>query len=136
MTSPRRYRAIRHALLLVVTGFVVSACVQDNGTDFCKHHHQFHADHLDSIGRLTISLSNDGQLVQELELPAALRGSTVAGDFIALQFEDDDRLRQIDVSLFDQYPGLDEIEVSMSTHVTQKRFAISRQCERPIFRLD
>jgi len=134
--SSQSYRAIRHALLLVVTGIVVSACVQDNGTDLCRHHHQFHADHLDSIGRLTISLSDDGQLVHDLELPIGIRSSTVADDFVALQFEDNDRLRQIDISLFDQYPDLDEVEVSMSTHVTQKRFAISRQCEKPIFRLD
>jgi hypothetical protein len=133
---PRHHRVIRHALLLLIAGVATSACVRDDGVDFCRDHHQFHADHLDEIGRLTIDLSADGTLVQDFELPIGLRGMTTADELLTLQFEDDDRLRQIDVSIFDQFPDLDEVEVSMSTHVTQKRFAISRQCDRPIFRLD
>jgi len=122
--------------MLLIAAIATSACVQDDGTDFCRDHHQFHADHIDSIGRLTITLSADGTLVQDFELPSGLSSMTANDELLTLQFVDDDRLRQIDVSVFDQFPGLDEIEVSMSTHVTQKRFAISRQCERPIFRLD
>jgi hypothetical protein len=132
----RDHRAIRDVLLLIAAGIATSACVPDGGTDFCRDHQLFHADHLDSIGRLTISLSADGSLVQDFELPSGFASTTAADELLTLQFEDDDRLRQIDVSIFDQFPDLDEVEVSMSTHVTQKRFAISRQCDRPIFRLD
>ena len=127
---------IRHALILLFAGVATSACVRDTGTDFCRDHHRFHADHLAGIGRLTVVVSADGTVTEDLELPPGLGNSTATDEILTLQIEGDDRLRQIDVSIFEQFPDLDEIEVSMSTPVTQKRFAISRQCERPIFRLD
>jgi hypothetical protein len=52
------------------------------------------------------------------------------------QCGEDNRLRQLDIALFDLLPNLDEVEVSMTTPATQKRFAINRQCDAPIFRLD
>ena len=127
---------ICHALILLFAGIATSACVRDTGTDFCRDHHRFHADHLADIAKLTVTVSADGTVTDNLELPSGLGNTSATDDILALQIEDDDRLRQIDVSIFEQFPDLDEIEVSMSTHVTQKRFAISRQCERPIFRLD
>jgi hypothetical protein len=48
----------------------------------------------------------------------------------------DNRLRQVDVTLLDAVPDLEEIEVTFTTHATAKRFAISRRCPSAIFRLD
>lgn len=47
----------------------------------------------------------------------------------------DNRLKQVDVSLLDVIPELEEIEVNVTTEATAKHFAISRQCSSAIFRL-
>ncbi len=48
----------------------------------------------------------------------------------------DNKIGQLDVKLFESLPMIDEIEVTVTTPVTQKHFAISRQCESAIFRLN
>jgi hypothetical protein len=48
----------------------------------------------------------------------------------------DNKLGKINASLFDSFDQLDEVVTSMTTAVTSKRFAISRQCDSPIFKLD
>jgi hypothetical protein len=48
----------------------------------------------------------------------------------------DNRLRQVDVLLFDSLSNLEEVEVSVVTSATQKTFAINRQCESAIFRVE
>ncbi len=48
----------------------------------------------------------------------------------------DNKIGQLDIVLFDNLPSLEEIEVDVVTPVTQKHFAISRQCESAVFRLD
>ncbi len=48
----------------------------------------------------------------------------------------DNDLGQIDVLLFEALPALDEMLVDIKTPVTAKRFAISRQCANPIFRIE
>lgn len=48
----------------------------------------------------------------------------------------ENKLEQVDVVLFENLPVLDEVLVNVITPATAKRFAISRQCERAIFRLD
>jgi hypothetical protein len=45
-------------------------------------------------------------------------------------------LNQVDVSLFDLLPELDEVEVTIKTDATAKHFAISRQCSAAIFRIN
>ena len=45
------------------------------------------------------------------------------------------RIAQIDVLLFDVVDELDEVVANIATPATQKRFAINRQCDRAIFRL-
>ena len=47
----------------------------------------------------------------------------------------DNKVEQVDVALFDTLPDLDEIEVEVTTPATKKHFAISRQCDHPLFRL-
>ena len=46
------------------------------------------------------------------------------------------KVEQVDVLLFDSLPDLDEVLVSVTTPATAKRFAISRQCDQALFRLD
>jgi len=46
------------------------------------------------------------------------------------------KIGQIDVTLFDHVPELEEVVVNIATPATAKRFAISRQCSSAIFRLD
>jgi hypothetical protein len=48
----------------------------------------------------------------------------------------DNKLSQVDVLLFETLPELNEVEVSVVTPVTQKQFAINRQCESAIFRIE
>ena len=45
-------------------------------------------------------------------------------------------LNQVNVSLFDLLPELEEVEVTIRTDVTAKHFAISRQCSAAIFRIN
>ena len=70
-----------------------------------------------------------------------MTGSNVTSDadLIVATYEMDcgagTRIEQVDVLLFDVIEELDEIEVHVTTPATQKRFAINRQCDSPIFRL-
>jgi hypothetical protein len=48
----------------------------------------------------------------------------------------DNKIGQLDFVLFNTWPSLEEIEVNVVTPVTQKHFAIIRQCESAVFRLD
>lgn len=48
----------------------------------------------------------------------------------------DNKLGQLDILLFDNLPALDEVEVTVVTPATEKRFAINRACESAIFRLE
>ena len=131
----RYHKVCRKTLLvLVATGLV--ACTNNAEPDFCRDHNLFHAEHSDSIGFLTIDLAADGTISSKWRLPGELADFNATDSVIDLQFDEDGQLRQIDVSIFDLLPDLEEIEVDMTTPVTRKRFAISRQCERPIFRLD
>ena len=48
----------------------------------------------------------------------------------------DNKLGQIDVLLFESLTELAEVDVSVITPATQKHFAINRQCDSAIFRLE
>lgn len=48
----------------------------------------------------------------------------------------DNKLEQIDVLLFESLPELNEVDVTVTTPVTSKHFAIHRQCDSAIFRLE
>ena len=47
----------------------------------------------------------------------------------------DNKIGQVDVVLFNTLTSIEELEVSVVTPATQKHFAISRQCDSAIFRL-
>lgn len=149
----------------------MGACSGEDGADYCKNHHLFHPDHLDSIAALTIELSENGDLSGHLTIPRVVVGSlpeadvkqllgdparsftlqsdtacalSLAGISVTADSYDanyaancglDNQIGKIDVALFDQLTDLDEIVVAVTTPATGKRFSISRQCDRPIFRL-
>ncbi len=48
----------------------------------------------------------------------------------------DNKIDQLDILLFETLAALDEVEVTVTTPVTQKHFAINRQCDSAIFRLE
>ncbi len=48
----------------------------------------------------------------------------------------DNKIGQIDILLFETLAALDEVEVTVTTPVTQKHFAVNRQCGSAIFRLE
>jgi hypothetical protein len=62
------------------------------------------------------------------------------GDRIIAHYESrcgsDNKLGQLEINIFDAMPELEEIEVIVTTSATSKRFAINRQCDSAIFRLD
>ena len=78
----------------------------------------------------------------ETERPCAVSVTSIAvdGDSVEAQFAAscgaDNKLRRVNVSLFENVGNLEEVVTSVTTSATSKRFAISRQCDRPIFRLD
>lgn len=157
--------------LLPVTALVVTACSGDDGTDYCKNHYVFHADHLESTASLNIDISADGDLDGRLTVPRTVVGDMPDSELeqlfsdpersFTLQSETscalsltaidvtanslaanyaascgaDNQLGKINVALFDQWADLDEVVVSVVTPATSKHFGISRQCDKPIFRL-
>ena len=162
MTSKRQVaRLVRYVLAVGFTLSIV-ACSRSTEPDFCRDHHLVHRDHSDSVATLDIILSDDGLLTKELMVPVADGDSSSIGETFAMQADEGcsatesdvrrdnvgvhatyisdcgagNRLRQIDVSIFEQLPDLEELEVTMKTPATQKHFVISRQCDRPIFRLE
>ncbi len=48
----------------------------------------------------------------------------------------DNKIGQLDILLFETLAALDEVEVTVTTPVTQKHFAINRQCDSAIFRIE
>lgn len=149
----------------------LGACSSSDAGDYCKHHFEVHADHLESIASLNLFVSG-GDLSGELSIPgAALTGLAAnevdalfadAGNIFTVQSESecavavtasdrvsdaigahfeahcgsDNKLGTIDITLFDHLAELDELEASVTTSATAKHFAISRQCDAPIFRLE
>ena len=111
-------------------------CSSSSEPDFCRDHHLFHGEHADEVGVLNIDLAADDTLQKNLLLPDGTTVEDPDDELFGLTIESDGRLRQIDVFAFDLMPDLDELEVSMTTPVTGKRFVISRRCPNPLFRID
>lgn len=124
------------ATMMLFAVVASAGCSGGDEPDFCRNHRLFHADHAGSVGVLTIEIAEDGALRREMTLPDGSTMRDLDDDIFALTFDDDGGLRQLDIGVFDLLPELQEIEVTVVTPVTQKHFAISRQCERPIFGLE
>lgn len=57
---------------LLVLGLLLvgaSGCVQDEAPDFCKNHYLFHAEHADASARLSITMSENGDIQSKLQVP-------------------------------------------------------------------
>jgi hypothetical protein len=78
----------------------------------------------------------------ETERPCAVSVTSIVVDDDGLEAQfaascgADNRLRRVNVSLFESLGNLEEVVTSVTTSATSKNFGISRQCDRPIFRLD
>lgn len=154
----------------------ISACSNDNATNYCKNHDLFHNDHRDTLGNLVVNMKNTGLLVTDLTLPYSIFGYEPPDGAIVkleetlrdsqnvynLQTEHDckyanvtlyrgteainvhyesscgasNKIRQLNFTLFDTVPELNEIDVLVKTVAVSKRFVINRQCDSAIFRLD
>ncbi len=61
-------------------------------------------------------------------------------DSVAASYESncgvDNKIGQLDILLFEILPALDEVEVTITTPVTQKHFVINRHCSSAIFRIE
>jgi len=55
--------------ILLLVAAALGACGEDNGVDYCKNHYTHHSDHQDSAARLTIRLSEAGDLDGKLLIP-------------------------------------------------------------------
>jgi hypothetical protein len=69
--SDRKCRAA--AVLLALLG--LAGCVAEEAPEFCMNHGPFHAQHLDEIGSLTVTMAADGELISEVQLPAVVAGT-------------------------------------------------------------
>ncbi len=95
---------------------------------------------IDGIGELL----QDPQLVYTLQTTSDCTAATSTvrrlDSTVVATYESrcgiDNKIGQLDVVLFDSLTSLEELEVNVVTPATQKHFAISRQCESAIFRLD
>lgn len=160
---------ISRCFLLAIACVALAACSPEEAPEFCRDHVQFHAEHADTNGMLSVTMTAEGRIESEVRLPVASMGEALALGVLqdvdrvyALQTAADctaatstlhssdgmivaayasecgaeNKLGQIDVLLFDSLPDLNEVEVTVVTPATQKHFAINRQCESAIFRLE
>ena len=92
----------------------------------------------------TMALLQDANNVYTLQTAAACTAAEAAlrtlQDSIVATYSSecgaDNKLGQIDILLFESLPELNEVDVSVITPATQKHFAINRQCENAIFRVE
>lgn len=77
-------------VLLVAVATGLGACSGDDGADYCKNHYLFHPDHLDSIAKLNLEVSTDGDLGGRLTVPRVAVGDMPESD-VRLLFGDPER---------------------------------------------
>lgn len=85
---------------------LLTACVQDEGNDFCINHYFFHDEHRDTTAALVLSWSDTGELRSEITVPKALFNNGIAElkRVLALpqnvySLQSDQACRQVDVSI-------------------------------------
>ena len=155
-------------MLMSLLCFALAACAPEQAPEFCRNHALFHAEHLDSLASLDVTMTAEGIIRSELSIPISVMAGVPSGlledshKVYSLQTEDecvassvildktdnsvtasyeskcgaDNKIGQIDILLFETLAALDEVEVTVTTPVTQKHFAVNRQCGSAIFRLE
>ena len=150
--------------LATLCALAAAACAPGSEDDYCDHHYLFHPEHQDQVGRFSANLDAAGQLLVTFELPEQVASNPLLQDpgnvyqvssetacsnaEVAVEQTEtstratyrsdcgsDNRVEQIDVGVFDSLASLEEVEVVITTPAAQKHFAISRQCDTAIFRL-
>lgn len=146
-------------LLLAVS--LVGACSQEIDRSFCSSHASEHWQHREQHPQLQIEYASSGELQVQLSLPeerAILLETATPGDILAmppqcvaqplqrssqqglasLRFEaacGDQLPASLGVPLLLEYPGIEEVEVSMRTPAVRKHFIVHHQCERALFNI-
>ena len=71
---------ISRRILIALFCFVLAACSQEEVSDFCRDHAQFHDEHASSNGMVSVEMTVDGRVDTAVRLPAAIfgRDSTLA----------------------------------------------------------
>jgi hypothetical protein len=155
-------------MLMSLLCFALAACAPEQAPEFCRNHALFHAEHLDTLVSLNVTMTEDGIIRSELSIPISVMAGMPSelledsrkvyslqtenecvgsvgtidetGNSVAASYESncgvDNKIGQLDILLFELVPALDEVEVTVTTPVTQKHFAINRQCDSAIFKLE
>lgn len=83
MTESGKAKRTGLRLFLLAACAIVSACSNDNATDYCKNHDLFHDDHRDTVGILIVNMTDTGLLVTDLTLPYSIYGHNPSDSAIA-----------------------------------------------------
>jgi len=70
--------------ILLLVAVSLGACGEDNGVDYCENHYEHHTDHQDSLARLTIKLSEVGDLKGKLSIPDIVYRQITDADFMQI----------------------------------------------------
>lgn len=57
------------SLLMAIAALALSACSESDAPDTCQNHPLFHAEHADSNAILNVTMSDDGRVDSEIQLP-------------------------------------------------------------------
>lgn len=100
----------------------------------------FHSGSVDSLDELLSTPSNIYTVQSDLGCSQSDVAIGRESNTVITRFESDcgadNKIGQIDVTLFDRLPTIDEIAVQVTTPAASKRFLINRQCEAAIFRFE
>lgn len=83
MTRATQSKRAGLRLFLLAAYAIVSACSNDNATDYCKNHDLFHDNHRDTVGVLVVNMTDSGLLVTDLTLPYSIYGRNPSDNTIA-----------------------------------------------------
>lgn len=83
MTRSGKSKRAGLRLFLLAACAIVSACSNDNATDYCKNHDLFHDNHRETVGILVVNMTDIGLLVTNLTLPYSIYGHNPSDSTIA-----------------------------------------------------
>ncbi|MCY4428500.1 MAG: hypothetical protein OXC05_15925 [Halieaceae bacterium] len=91
---------------VVLCAVALAACTPEVASDYCRNHHEIHAQHQDPPGTLSVTMTEQGLLKSELVLPVALFAGAdprsmleAVENVYSLQTEKDCREPQVSVAI-------------------------------------
>ena len=92
--------------VVLVCAVALAACTPEVASDYCRNHHEIHAQHQDTPGTLSVTMTEQGLLKSELVLPIALFVGADARSMLevvenvySLQTEKDCREAEVSVTI-------------------------------------